>query len=95
MSCSFDSHATSVSPTAKDLSNERVITPAQNINNVAKHNNEHSHEHSDEHAHEIESILVVSTRLGRTASDEPVRVEVIVQEELEEKAISGQAIFRC
>lgn len=40
--------------------------------------------HDDEH---VEVIQVTSTRLARAAADEPVRVEVIVQEELVEKAI--------
>ncbi|AGH44684.1 TonB-dependent receptor, plug [Paraglaciecola psychrophila 170] len=40
-----------------------------------------------EHDEGVESILVLSTRLGRSVNDEPIRVEVIVREELEEKAI--------
>lgn len=40
--------------------------------------------HDDEN---VEVIQVTSTRLARAAADEPVRVEVIVQEELVEKAI--------
>ncbi|WP_371193619.1 TonB-dependent receptor plug domain-containing protein [Glaciecola sp. SC05] len=54
-----------------------------------KHEDNHEHEHDSHHEHgdEFESILVVSTRLGRSANDEPIRVEVINREELEEKAI--------
>jgi outer membrane receptor for ferrienterochelin and colicins len=55
---------------------------------------DHKHEdsdnkHHDEHAHDddVETILVLSTRLGRSVDDEPIRVEVINREELEEKAI--------
>ena len=50
---------------------------------------ESDNKHPDEHEHEddIESILVVSTRLGRAVNDEPIRVEVINREELQEKAI--------
>ncbi len=49
---------------------------------------EHSEDHQDDdHHEEIESILVSSTRLGRSMNDEPIRIEVINREELEEKAI--------
>ncbi len=64
------------------------------------HDDEHKDGHQDElldehgddethHEHDegVESILVLSTRLGRSVNDEPIRVEVIVREELEEKAI--------
>ena len=44
---------------------------------------DHKHDHEDD----IESILVVSTRSGRAMNDEPIRVEVINREELQEKAI--------
>ncbi len=44
--------------------------------------------HAHEHDHDkVETILVTSTRLGRTVNTEPVRIEVINREELEEKAI--------
>ncbi|MGK0306854.1 MAG: outer membrane receptor for ferrienterochelin and colicins, partial [Gammaproteobacteria bacterium] len=33
-----------------------------------------------EHDEGVESILVLSTRLGRSVNDEPIRVEVIVRE---------------
>lgn len=51
--------------------------------------NSSSPKHHDEHGHDddVESILVLSTRLGRTINSEPIRVEVINREELEEKAI--------
>ncbi|GAB56814.1 iron complex outermembrane recepter protein [Glaciecola punicea ACAM 611] len=43
---------------------------------------------SDEHHHdETETILVTSTRIGRSINSEPIRIEVINREELEEKAI--------
>ncbi|MDP5132756.1 MAG: TonB-dependent receptor [Paraglaciecola sp.] len=60
---------------------------------------QHSHEHDEpkeahedegehhEHDEEVESIVVLSTRLGRSVNDEPIRVEIINQEELEEKAM--------
>lgn len=48
------------------------------------------HHDDDEHAHEDgmqETIIVEATRLGRRVQDEPMRVEVINREEIEEKAI--------
>ncbi|WP_028115202.1 TonB-dependent receptor domain-containing protein [Ferrimonas senticii] len=54
------------------------------------HKDEHGddHGHADEHGHdhEIERIVVQSTRLGRVIDDQPMRVEVIAREEIEEKA---------
>jgi iron complex outermembrane receptor protein/outer membrane receptor for ferrienterochelin and colicins len=46
----------------------------------------------DEHDHEdeektLEAVMVQATRSGRMAQDEPMRVEVINREEIEEKAI--------
>ena len=37
--------------------------------------------------HELEEVMVQATRSGRNLDDEPIRVEVIVQEELEEKLL--------
>ena len=56
------------------------------------YDNVHQDGHGDDEKHHehdegVESILVLSTRLGRSVNDEPIRVEVIVREELEEKAI--------
>ncbi len=52
-----------------------------------EHHDSHSDEHEHEHEHEVEIIQVNSTRSGRTVDSEPIRVEVINQEELTEKAI--------
>ena len=46
---------------------------------------EHAHGHG--HGDSMDTITVVATRLGRAVDDEPIRVEVIVREEIEEKAI--------
>jgi outer membrane receptor protein involved in Fe transport len=70
-------------------------SPQQAVQNDKAHQkdeqkDEHGDEkHEDHHEHdeEVESILVLSTRLGRSVNDEPIRVEMIVREELEEKAI--------
>ena len=45
-------------------------------------------DHKDEHAHteEVEKIVVQATRSGRIADDQPIRVELIDREEIEEKA---------
>jgi outer membrane receptor for ferrienterochelin and colicins len=47
----------------------------------------------DKHEEHVESILVLSTRLGCSIKDEPIPVEVIVREELEEKAISPNNLW--
>lgn len=67
-------------------------SPAQEPANSDEHqdkeqHSEHHDDHNDGHHDEVETILVISTRLGRSASDEPIRVEVINSEELQEKAI--------
>ncbi|MDO6694601.1 TonB-dependent receptor [Aliiglaciecola sp. 3_MG-2023] len=65
------------------------LTPAavqqtQNETMQADHEgDEHEHGHEDE----VETITVSSTRVGRNVTDEPVRIEVINQEELQEKAM--------
>ncbi len=48
--------------------------------------------HADEHGHheepaELDAVIVESTRSRRRVRDEPIRVEVIVQEEIEEKLL--------
>ncbi|MGI5309867.1 TonB-dependent receptor plug domain-containing protein [Rheinheimera sp. WS51] len=50
---------------------------------------EHEDEHKDEHDHhdeEVETIIVQATRSGRIADEQPIRVELINREEIEEKA---------
>ena len=44
-------------------------------------------DHHDDHATEIEDIVVQATRSGRRIQNEPIRVEVINREEIEEKAL--------
>ena len=44
----------------------------------------HLHDH---HAEEIEEIIVQATRSRRRVQDEPIRVEVLSQEEIEEKLL--------
>jgi len=50
----------------------------------------HDHDHEDHahgHGHGTDTIIVRATRTGRQVQDQPVRVEVINREEIEEKAI--------
>ncbi len=47
----------------------------------------HQDGESHDHADEADIIIVQATRTGRRAEDEPMRVEVIPREEIEEKAI--------
>lgn len=46
----------------------------------------HADEHQDE-ATEVEDVIVQATRSGRRIQDEPIRVEVIGREEIEEKLL--------
>ncbi|MFC0679373.1 TonB-dependent receptor plug domain-containing protein [Lysobacter korlensis] len=50
------------------------------------HSDEHEHGHEDETV-ELDAVIVESTRSKRRVSDEPIRVEVIEQEEIEEKLL--------
>lgn len=53
------------------------------------HDDHEDHEGHDDHAHEktLDTVIVQATRSGRLAQDEPVKVELINREEIEEKAI--------
>ena len=53
------------------------------------HSEEDGHDDHDDHDEEttLERVTVTTTRSGRVANDDPTRVEVINQEEIEEKAI--------
>lgn len=65
------------------------VTVAQQISEVLfenKPSDSHGkHEHEHEHEH-VERVIVQATRTGRIADEEPVRVEVINREEIQEKA---------
>lgn len=43
--------------------------------------------HDDDDAVELDAVMVQSTRSGRRVSDEPIRVDVVSQEEIEEKLL--------
>ena len=43
----------------------------------------------------MDTVTVVATRVGRSASDEPIRVEVIVREEIEMCGFGFRGIDRA
>lgn len=51
------------------------------------HENHESDGHDHDHSKTLETIVVQATRSGRLLQDEPMRVEVVPREEIEEKAI--------
>ncbi|MCG7534380.1 TonB-dependent receptor [Pseudoalteromonas sp. OOF1S-7] len=63
---------------------------AQEPHAEEKHENGHHDAHADDehhdHGHEMEKIVIQATRSGRIADEQPVRVELINREEIEEKA---------
>jgi outer membrane receptor for ferrienterochelin and colicins len=68
-----------------------VDAPEQNVSHGhTDHQTQHTDadEHEDEHDHEetMEKIVVQATRSGRIADEQPIRVELINREEIEEKA---------
>jgi iron complex outermembrane receptor protein len=64
---------------AHGSSDEPADAPAAPI-----HGDDHNGSHGDQ---ELEEIVVQATRSGRRLDDEPIRVEVIVQEEIAEKLL--------
>jgi outer membrane receptor for ferrienterochelin and colicins len=51
-----------------------------------KEGGHHDDEHEHGHDEEVEKIIVQATRSGRIADEQPIRVELINREEIEEKA---------
>lgn len=79
-----------LAPAAAALALALSLAPVAHAQDA--HDDDHADEHADEHAHEdepaeLDSIVVESTRSRRRVSDEPIRVEVIAQEEIEEKLL--------
>lgn len=62
--------------------------PLSYANEPQKEDNQHheNDEHEHDHAEKIEKIIVQATRSGRIADEQPIRVELIDREEIEEKA---------
>lgn len=54
-----------------------------------EHDHHEGHDDDDDHDHAktLDTVIVEATRSGRLAQDEPVKVELINREEIEEKAI--------
>ena len=61
-------------------------TPTYEAEDHDDHEDDEDHEGHD-HEKKLEAVIVQATRSGRLLQDEPMRVEVINQEEIEEKAI--------
>lgn len=53
----------------------------------AQEDHSDDHDHHDEDAVELDAVIVESTRSGRRVSEEPIRVDVINREEIEEKLL--------
>ena len=65
-----------------------LLLCAASFGDIALANENHGHDdHHDHHGHEIEEIVVQSTRSRNRLQDEVVRVEVLSQEEIEEKLL--------
>lgn len=62
-----------------------LLLPFLLINQASASDKEHDDEHEHEHDH-IERVVVQATRSGRIADEQPIRVELINREEIEEKA---------
>lgn len=62
-----------------------ALDPQHNAHGEDDHH--HDEDHAHDHGHGDDVIIVRATRTGRGVDDQPVRVEVINREEIEEKAI--------
>lgn len=62
-----------------------IRSPAKD-SELSQESQEQHHEDDHEHEEEIEKIIVQATRSGRIANEQPIRVELINREEIEEKA---------
>ncbi|MFQ3251608.1 MAG: outer membrane receptor for ferrienterochelin and colicins [Glaciecola sp.] len=85
--------AFSVESSAATSNGTSTVTSAENKDerkdeHKDEHKGEHNDEHEDEHHHDdhVEKIVVQATRSGRIADEQPIRVELINREEIEEKA---------
>lgn len=65
-----------------------ALNPDHDHSHADAHDGHSSDEgHAHDHGHDADTIIVRATRTGRRVQDQPVRVEVINREEIEEKAI--------
>ena len=74
-----------VNPTKQHAKNNAGIEQAHTDEGTGRIHEE-EREHEENHEEEIENIVVQATRSGRIANDQPIRVELIDREEIEEKA---------
>ncbi|ABE55454.1 TonB-dependent receptor, plug [Shewanella denitrificans OS217] len=67
---------------------EQHVSHGHNGHQIQHTDADEHDEHEDEHDHEetMEKIVVQATRSGRIADEQPIRVELINREEIEEKA---------
>jgi outer membrane receptor protein involved in Fe transport len=68
------------------FAHEADPSPGEGGAALEEHHDDHD-EHGPGHGKALDSVKVIATRVGRTVSDEPIRVEVIGREEINEKAI--------
>jgi len=92
LSCLPFSHAKAFSSAINPLehsSNHNAQTPEQREHKqqsaATPHQQQDEHD-EHEHAEAIEKIIIQATRSGRIADEQPIRVELINREEIEEKA---------
>ncbi len=65
-----------------------MIEEAHDDHDDNEHEDDGEHDHHDhDHGKTLDTVIVQATRSGRAVNDLPIRVEVIGQEEIEEKAI--------
>ncbi|MBJ91645.1 MAG: TonB-dependent receptor [Alteromonadaceae bacterium] len=73
---------------AEPLNSQSTSVTETQHSHAEEHDDEHGHD--DDHHHDddenVETIVVQATRSGRIANEQPVRVELINREEIEEKA---------
>ena len=53
----------------------------------AQDHHDHGHDDHDDEAVELDGVVVESTRSGRRVSEEPIRVDIVNREEIEEKLL--------
>lgn len=85
----FQASALAVAMTAFAIPNAIAQDAPNTEGDEHLHDDHEDHDDHDDHDHEktLDTVVVQTTRSGRLAQDEPVKVELINREEIEEKAI--------
>lgn len=85
----FQASALAVAMTAFAIPNAIAQDAPNTEGDEHLHDDHEDHDDHDDHDHEktLDTVVVQATRSGRLAQDEPVKVELINREEIEEKAI--------